>query len=187
MLEGGPNDNNFFNKPKICYNTAVMYDNNGITCSRKQVDVGLKYDSDRGKHAFKGFNKVCNNIDFSNNSNYDSSSCSANNCRALRANMLMKMCICLNIHQLLIMWRVLSILMTLRIVALMTPNFMYPIFGHFVGRLKTVLCTLPIRALYQVGSFMTPGIYICAPFFYVLISRMSPTMNLLIYLSYICS
>ena len=55
-----------------------MCGNNVITCSRKQVDVGLKYDSDSGKHAFKGFNKVCNNIDFSNNSNYDGSSCSAN-------------------------------------------------------------------------------------------------------------
>ena len=63
---GGPNHNNFFNKPNICYNTAVMCDNNVITCSRKQPDVGLKYDSDSGKHAFRDFNKVCNNIDFSN-------------------------------------------------------------------------------------------------------------------------
>ena len=75
---GGPNNNNFFNKPNICYNTAVMCGNNVITCSRKQANVALKYDSDSGKHAFKGINKVCNNIDFSNNSNYDGSSCSAN-------------------------------------------------------------------------------------------------------------
>ena len=61
----------------MCYNSAVMCDSNVITCPRKQADVNLMHDSDSGKHAFRDFNKVCSNIDFSNNSNYDGSLCSA--------------------------------------------------------------------------------------------------------------
>ena len=121
-----------------------MCDSNVITCPRKQADVNLTNDSDSGKHAFRDFKFVVILtflIIVTVTAVYVLQTCYM----ALWVNMLMKKLTCSKIYQTLTMWQVLFILITLRIVTLMIPNLMTPIFGHFMGRLKTVECTLPIH------------------------------------------
>ena len=63
----------------VCSNTVFATDDDDVNiCHRMETNLKLTYESDKGKHAFRDFDKACNNVDFLNTINSNSSLFSAN-------------------------------------------------------------------------------------------------------------
>ena len=101
-------------------------------------------ESDKGKHMFRDFSKVCHKVDFSNVVNKDSFF-SVNLLHPPSVNTFLKTLIWLVFNLISIIWLAHLFLNTLRIAACMGLYHMTPIFGHYVGRSTTVSSTLPIH------------------------------------------